>query len=517
MPTFVTVTQPATNEIVVSSSYLQSAGSVNRLGASQIEHTSSTNALINDIFFKFYRCEDTGGTKNYSALDVSGAISNSTIESQFLTMLLTQYYGDSLIVNDIGGSFPDIAERLSGIAVGSQTTNLSPTLTMTPSGERGNYVEFVGMGLGSWIGANFINGGSINRATPVWGNRVGQVHLTTVDPLNSPNALYDNADSGCWNFNDWFSADGIIVYTNLLGGAFFAPGLSVWSQLLCVWPILADTLSADYACTFTNLDQAFLRSGLGYFDRSGRTNPLNDGLYYGWAGNYLQSIFNDWGIPVISPIWSMSDLALATYATYGSIGGNPLNNYGSLIDASKRWRFVGPTAQFNIDAVNEKAARSLFPALWANECRRGNTDPISSSIPSFESRATTTLGYASVSNYLAASLGTTTEGYNAHIYKYILNNSFGSNIPTSTRSYINTTSFSWASKLASQPSLADCFTDSANSYPKYFPAAHDDFYGTTAGTYGAALKSRIEDGAIIVVDPCSSTESSRIRNWLYTP
>lgn len=508
MPTFVTVTQPANNEIVVSSSYLQSAGSVNRLGASQIEHTSSTNALINDIFFKFYRCEDTGGTKNYSALDVSGAISNSTIESQFLTMLLTQYYGDSLIVNDISGPFPDIAERLSGATI---TNPLATSLTMTPSAEKGNYVEFVGMGIGSWIGANFINGGSINRATPVWGNRVGQVHLTTVDPLSSPNALYDNSDSGCWNFNDWFSADGIIVYTNLLGGAFFAPGLSVWSQLLCVWPILADTLSADYACIFNSLDQSFLKSGLGYFDRSGRVDTE-----FGWAGNYLQSIFNDWGIPVISPIWSMSELAMATYATYGSIGGNLSNNYGSLIDAQKRWRFVGPTANYNIDSVDEKSARSLFPLLWANECRRGNSNSTTSAIPSFESRATTTLGYASVSNYLAASLGTTTEGYNAHIYKYILNNSFGSNTPTSTRSYINTTSFSWASKLANQPTLNNCFTTTSGE-PKYFPDAHNDFYGTTAGTYGAALRDRIEDGAIIVVDPMSNGQANHIRNWVYTP
>ncbi len=50
MPTFVTVTNPASNEIVVSSSYLQGAGSVNRLGPSQIEHTSATNALVNDMF-----------------------------------------------------------------------------------------------------------------------------------------------------------------------------------------------------------------------------------------------------------------------------------------------------------------------------------------------------------------------------------------------------------------------------------------------------------------------------------
>src|SRR6056300_1205128 len=103
MPTNITVTNPASNEIVVSSSYLQSQGSVSRLGSSQIEHTSATNALVDDIFFKFYRCSDAGGTKTYSALNVSGSIADSTIESQFLTMLFTQYYGDSTIVTDIGG------------------------------------------------------------------------------------------------------------------------------------------------------------------------------------------------------------------------------------------------------------------------------------------------------------------------------------------------------------------------------------------------------------------------------
>ena len=266
--------------------------------------------------------------------------------------------------------------------------------------------------------------------------------------------MYDNSDSGCWQFNDYFNADGIIVYTNLLGGAFSNAGLSCWSQMLCVWPILADTLSADYACMFNNLDQSFLKSGLGYFDRSARRDT-----YFGWAGNYLQSIFNDWGIPVISPIWSMSDLALAAYVTYGSIGANPLNNFGSFVDASKRWRFVGPRAANNIDSTNEKAARSLFPTLWANECRRGNTDPISSAIPSFESR-TSTLGFASPSDYFASCFSSTTEGYNSHLYKYIQTNAFGGlNVPTSTRSYINTTSFSWANKLGSQPLLTSCFTD----------------------------------------------------------
>ena len=509
MPTNITVTNPASNEIVVSSSYLQSLGSVNRLGSSQIEHTSATNALVDDIFFKFYRCSDTSGTKTYSALDVSASIADSTIESRFLTMLFTQYYGDSTIVSDIGGSFPDIAERLNGVNL--PTNPLSSTLTMTPSGAKGNYVEFVGMGLSSYIGANFINGDSPDRPAAVWGTRVGQVHLTDVDPLNSPNALYDNSDTGCWQF-DWFNCDGIIVYTNLASGAFFASGLSCWSQMLCVWPILADTLSADYACMFNTLDQSFLKSGLGYFDRSGRIDT-----YYGWAGNYLQSIFNDWGIPVISPTWSMSDIAIAAYATYGGISSTPTNNYGSLIDSRKRWRFVGPTADYNINAVNEKSARSLLAVLWANECRYGNSSSISSSIPSFESQVTSTLGYASVSNYLAASLNSSSEGYNAHIYKNILENDFGINTPTSTRSYINTTSFSWASKLSSQPSLADCFVAPSSSYPKYFPAAHDDFYGTVAGTYGAALQSRIEDGSLIVVEPMNSAQSSLIRNWVYTP
>lgn len=507
MPTLVTVTNPAVNEIVVSSSYLQSAGSVNRLGPSQIEHTSATNALVDDIFFKFYRCDDSSGSKVYTPLDVSFAISNVTIENQFLTMLFSQYYGDSIFVNDIGGSFIDIAERLNGVE--TPTTPLQTSLTM-PSASS-NYVEFVGMGLSSWVGANYINGGSVGRPAEVWGTRVGQVHLTDVDPTVSPvNALYDNADGGCWQFSD-FNTDGIIVYTNLLsGGAFFAPGLSVWSQMLCVWPILADTLLADYACIFSNLDQSFLRSGLGYFDRSGRIDT-----YFGWAGNYLQSIFNDWFIPVISPVWSLSDISMAAYVTYGALASNPLNNYGSLTDGAKRWRFVGPTAAYNVDAVNEKSARSSLGALWANECRFGNSDPTSSAIPSFES-SVTSLGYASVDDYINISLNGSSEGYNAHVYKYILEEAFGANTPTSTRSYV-TGGVSWSSKLASQPSLAGCFVDSVNTYPRYFPAAHDDFYGEAAGTYGEALKARIEDGSLIVVDPMSSAQSAEMRNWLYTP
>lgn len=505
MPTNITVSNPASNEIVVSSSYLESQGSVNRLGPSQIAHTSATNAMVDDIFFKFYRCDDSGVTKSYSALDISSSIADSTIESRFLTMLFTQYYGNNTIVTDIGGSFPDIAERLNGVE--TPTTNLASSLTMPASSS--NFVEFVGMGVGSWLGANYINGNSIGRPTSVWGTRVGQVHITSVDPLNSPNALYDNTDSGCWNF-DSFNCDGIIVYTNLFSGAFSAQGLSCWSQMLCVWPILADTLNAGFACVFNTLDQSFLSSGLEYFDRSGRV-----GTYYGWSGNYLQSIFNDWGIPVVSPIWSLSELSIAAYLTYGGLGGSTANNYGDITNQAKQFRFVGPTSVNNVNAVNEKSARSLFPLLWANECRRGNSNTTTSIIPSFETRVTSTLGYASVSSYFATSLDIS-EGYNSHIYKYILNNSFTST-PTSTRSYINTTSIPWSNKLSSQPSLSGCFVGSSTANPKYFPAAHDDFYGSTAGTYGAALLSRIEDGSLIEVNPMSSTESARIRNWVYTP
>ena len=508
MPTLVNVTNPSVNEIVVSSSYLQGVGSVNRLGASQIEHTSATNALTGDIFFKFYRCVDSSGSKVYSALDVSSAISNATVENRFLTMLLPQYYNDSILVNDIGGSYVDIAERLSGVV--TPTTPLSSTLSMPSSSS--NFVEFVGMGLSSWVGANYINGGSSGRSTSVWGTRVGQVHVTNIDPTVSPvNAIYDNSDSGAWQFSADFNTDGIIVYTNLAGSAFVSSGLSCWSQLLCVWPILASTLNAEFACIFNNLDQSFLKDGLGYFDRSGRIDT-----YFGWAGNYLQSIFNDWGIPVVSPVWSLSDLALAAYVTYPGIGESAQENFGSVTDPSKAWRFVGPVASNNVSDANEKAARSLFPVLWANECRRGNVDSIFSAIPSFE-QTTVALGYAQPSDYFASCLSGTSEGYNAHIYKYVLNDSFDITTPTSTRSYINTTSVPWSTKLSAQPSLQNCFVDPASSDPRYFPAAHDDFYGTVASTYGAALKARIEDGTLITVDPMTSGQSSRIRNWVYTP
>lgn len=505
MPTNITVTNPSSNEIVVSSTYLQNLGSVNRLGDSQKEHTSNTNALTGDIFFKFYLCNDSLGSKTYSPLDISSAISNSTVENRFLTMLFPQYYNDSTIVSDIGGAYVDIAERLSGVVTPS--TNLSTTLTLPASGST-DYVEFVGMGMGSYVGATYINGGTAERPTPLWGTRIGQVHLTSIDPTDSPvNAIYDNADRGCWNFSD-YGCDGYIVYTNFFSTAFSARGQSAWSQMLCVWPIIANITGANVACIFNNFDQSFMKSGLGFFDRASRIDT-----FYGWSGNFLQSIFNDWGIPVISPIWSLSDIALATYITYGSLSDEQ-TTYGPCVDEDREIRFVGPTAQENI-SVNEKSARSLLPVLWANECRWGSSSTVASSIPNMIDEATA-LGYASVGAYFASALFTTSEGYNAHIYKYIMDSRFGSNIPTSTRSYI-TSGVSWSSKLSSQSSLLNVFSNPTNSAPRYYSPAITSFYDMDAGQYGSELTDRIEDGSLVEVNPMGSTERTLVQNWVYVP
>jgi len=509
MPTLVTVTQPESNEIVLSSSYLEAQGSVARLGASQIEHTSATNALVDDIFFKFYLCNDSIGEKLYLPLDVSAAVSDPTVLNQFLTMLFTQYYGDSTFVADIGGAFIDIAERLSGSVT---STNLSETLTV-PDSASTSYVEFVGMGVGSYVGANYINGGTGERPSQVWGTRVGQVHVTAIDPLASPKqeSLYDNTDSGCWQFSD-YGCDGIIVYTNISGSATFAPGLSVWSQLLCTWPIIAETLSANMACIFNTLDQSFLRSGLGYFDRAGRV-----GSFYGWSGNFLQSIFNDWGIPVVSPIWGIGDLGLAAYLNYGGLGGSIKNNYGALDHQAKGFRFIGPQAVDNISLNYEKNVRSQLPLLWANECTRGSTSLVSSAVANFNATISA-LGYASGAQYVSLALADTAEGYNAHVYKYIQDEVLGSlNTPTVTREFISS-GVSWASKLASQPPLHDVFADSGSGNPKYFPPAYSSFYDSgLAGTYGAALVNRIVDGSLIEVEAMNTAQRARLLDWLYTP
>jgi len=497
------------NTITVSSTYIQNLGAVNRLGSAQIEFTTPTVQMQEDIFFKFYLCNDSGAEKIYTELNIEAATALDM--ERVLTMVFLNYYNDSTVVDELsllGNSFEPLAERLQSVV--TPTTPLASDITMPANTT--NYVEFVGMGLGSWVGAYYINGGVTGR-TKVWGNRVAQVHITTTDPLGPApiEALYDNTDLGCWTFNR-FGVNGVIVYTNLTGGAFTpSQGLGHWGQVLCVWPIVSRILNAQYACMFNNLDQSFMRNGLSYFPRSTRKDT-----YYGWAGNYIQSIFNDWGIPVISPIWSMSDLALATYMTYGGLGDTDTNNKGVLTDQTKNYRFVGPVASNNIASIKEKTVRSSLPLLWANECRRG-ASASGSSIPSFSSTVLTTLGYSTVGDYIAACLSGVQQGYNAHLYRYMLQDRAQTFfVPTQTRGYI-TSGVSWSGTLASQPSLLGVFTNAASSYPKYYKKAVTDFFPSTAGTYGAALIARIQDGVLIVVQAMGAGDEALLEGWVYTP
>lgn len=501
-----TVTNPAVNEIYISSSFL-SAVTTSRLGPALTEFTSNTPYGLSNrtIFFKFYRCDDSGVSKVYTPLDVSST--SDVMIDRFVTMLMLNYWAVSDLVANIdptgSGGFEALAERLGDIV--TPTSNLSSTLTMPSSAS--NFVEFVGMGLGSWVGAQYINGNSTQRATSVWGNRVGQVHITSVDPTSSPiNAIYDNGEPGCWNFSN-FGCDGIIVYTNM-ASVFGSSGLGHWGQTLCVWPIISEILNADFACMFNTFDQSFMQSGLAFFDRASRKDT-----YFGWAGNYIQSIFNDWGIPVVSPIWGLSDLALSAYIVYGTLNGT-YNNLGSLQDTRKAYRFVGPDASNNVSVISEKTARSLLPLLWANECRNSSSG-VDSAIPSLEDYVTNTLGYIDTGAFFTACIGSTTEGYNAHLYKYILDSRFSSNFPVTTQGYIYN-AVSWASNLFSQPSLSNIFTDPVLDYPKYYSPAVSTFYGSAGGTYGAALTARIEDGTLIVVEPMTADEQTLVENWVYT-
>lgn len=497
------------NTINVSSAYIQALGSVNRLGTAQIEFTTPNVRLIDDIFFKFYLCNDSGSETIYTELNIESATSLDM--ERMLTMIFLNYYNDSTLVEElssVGNSFAPLAERLQGVV--SPTTPLATDITMPPN--TSNFVEFVGMGLGSWVGAYYINGGVTDR-TKVWGNRVAQVHITTTNPLGSPpiEALYDNSDLGCWNFNR-FGVNGIIVYTNLTSGAFTpSQGLGHWGQVLSVWPIVSRVMNAQYACVFNNLDQSFLRSGLSFFPRSARKDT-----YFGWAGNYIQSIFNDWGIPVISPIWSMSDLGLATYVSYGGLGDTETNNKGDLSVQIKNYRFVGPRATNNITSIKEKTVRSSLPLLWANECRFG-ASAVGSSIPSFSSTVISSLGFSNVGDYISACLSGVQQGYNAHLYRYMLQDRAQSTFqPTQTRSYI-TNGVSWSASLATQPSLLGVFTTASSSYPNYYKKAITDFFPSTIGTYGAALIARIQDGVLIVVRAMTASQEALLESWVYTP
>lgn len=489
------------NTIEISSTYIQALGSVNRLGAAQTEFTSPNIEFKENIFFKFYSCDDSTGTKVYSAIDIT-AVSNLSIE-RFLTMVFLNYYADTTVVNFLsteGDSFTPLSQRLADVAL--PDTALSSTLTMPAS--TSNFVEFIGMGMGSFFGAKYVNDGAEDFFSPgsVWGTRVGQVHITATDPLGpSPiEALYDNSDTGCWKFSD-YNCNGVIVYTNVAAGAFNpSNGLGHWGQMLCVWPIVSELLNAQFACMFNTLDQSFMKSGLGYFDRSARRDT-----YFGWAGNYIQSIFNDWGIPVISPLWALSECSIVTCMT------KVLNlNTGDIAASSIPYRFIGPRAFNNTSNVVEKCIRSVLPLLWANECTY-STVSADSAYPSFES-AVQALGYADGAAFTAACTSAVSLGYNAHMYKYIMDNNLSGQTPTNTRNCI-TNGVSWASTLSTQPSLTGVF-ESFGDRMKYFPEALTNFY---SGGYLTALQNRIEQGISLSNFPMDSVDIIKLKAWVYTP
>jgi len=80
-----------------------------------------------------------------------------------------------------------------------------------------------------------------------------------------------------------------------------------------------------------------------------------------------------------------------------------------------------------------------------------------------------------------------------------------------------TSGVSWSGTLASQPSLLGVFTNAASSYPKYYKKAVTDFFPSTAGTYGAALIARIQDGVLIVVQAMGAGDEALLEGWVYTP
>jgi len=490
----VTATNPVSNEIVLSAPSLVGV-STPRLGQAQREFTTDDVELQAPIFFKFYECDDSTGTKVYTPLNVSIAFANATVMERMMTMVFLVYYQNNTLVSELSAtanSFNPLAERLQGSI--SPLTPLSDTLAMPPN--TSNFVEFVSMGAGSFFGAGLINANSAYDAAPSpWGTRVAQVHLTTTDPLGPApiEALYDNSDTGCWRFHA-FNCNGIVVYTNLLSGAFSPSGLSVWSQIACVWPIIALLKNAQYACVFNTLDSSFMRNGLGFFDRHARKNT-----YYGWSGNYIQSIFNDWGIPLVSPIWSIPDFAVAK-SLFNTV---PAYLPFELDDQAILYRFVGPRAAQNISSIKEKTARTILPMLWTDVC-------LGRSLTWFDIK-TATLGYASSSDYIIACLGVTSEGYNAHIYQAILQSEFGGFSMTAIRNLVNN-SVSWAAKLATQPSMTDVFVDAAGNPCEYGPAI-SLFIPDGGVSYRNRLRAQIETYTV----PMTGAQETLVEGWLYTP
>jgi hypothetical protein len=554
MPTLVTVSQPANNEILVSSAYLQNKADIDRIGAAtKTRLLDTTIGVDSDIFFKFYTCNDSTGSKVYSALDVSSAISNATIENRFLSLLFTQYSNDATFVADLGGAMVDISERMNNTAL---TNNLAATLTMPTAASNPNYLEYVDMGLKSYFGAAYVNGDNTitNTRSSLRGTRVGQVHLTSIDPLSSPiEAKYDNSTTGCWQFSD-YGVEGIIVYTNLFSQNATKGGLSIWSQFLCVHPILASVYDADYACIFNDLDSSFLQSGLGYFDRNARAagNPN----FYGWSGNFLLSIFNDWGIPIVCPIWGVPRLAIHAFFGDGNIR-DTTNFEGAINTTDKRFVSIEVSNAYNagylqnvnggfLNMYNDRAisgfdltkkAINPFCYLWANECQYGSAG-VGSAVPDYQSYMSRQ-GFNSnpwLYFYFTAPISVFNgpldvtqpfAGYDSHNYKYILENDkgIGSFTPSFTRGLINIgadvsalgSSYfqDWLDRLATRPTLSRVFV-TFQGKGTFYGAAATDFYATNS--YDTDLNTRLADLTVNVstgLDAMDATAVSRLQNWLW--
>jgi hypothetical protein len=493
------VTNPNNYEILVSNADSSLVNvTTNKLGSSQKTFTGNTFSFQNAVSFKFYQQTVSGGSTSYSTVDVS-SVSQTAID-RFLTYLFLCYYNNSTLIGELNNVADDLVERLQGGAI---SNNFATSLTNLPAASSNpTYVEFIHMGLNSWYGSTYINGGNSTAQTiaQMYGTRAGQVHVTGTDPTSgSLNTLYDNADTSCWKNFD-FNANKYIVYTNLFNGAFSVNSASHWAQYLCLWPIFADLLSADYACIFTDLDSAFLKEGLGFFDRSTRVDTT-----YGWSGNYILSQFNEWSIPVVCPTWSLSRVAMA-YAE------EPINNNLPTVSADDDdiyYRWIGPNAEGNIASNFEKVSRSLLPLYWASDSS-GNSN--------FRTNTNTAIVNehgGTVDSFFNTSLGNIpAEGVNSHIVRAIRQGqpvaSFSS---AETRQIINN-NLSWITKTFNLPSLRNVFT--ANAGALSADATHyssaNDLYPLE---YRTALNNRIEASWVgrNQIASMTATQETLIEAW----
>jgi len=497
------VSNPNNYEILVENADNSLVGvSTPKLGASQKEFTGNTFSFQNDIFFKFYQQTVSGGSTSYSTVNITGV--STTAINRFLTYLFLCYYNNSTLIGELNNEADDLVERLKGQTIStlfSTSCNNLPSASANPT-----YVEFIHMGLNSWYGATYINGGNSTAQTTsqMYGTRAGQVHITSVDPTGgSLDTLYDNSDSGCWKNFD-FNANKYIVYTNLFSNAFSDRSASHWAQYLCLWPIFADLLSANYACIFTDLDSAFLKEGLGYFDRASRVNATN-----GWSGNYILSQFNEWSIPVICPTWGLSRMSMlfAEAPIINSLSSKSLN------DQNVYYRWIGGDADGNIDQSLEKVSRSLLPAYWA-----GDINNYSAIRTSTNSAIVSAHGGTANSFFTSSLNNIPVEGVNSHIVRSIRQGSLGASTDESayeTQKLVNT-NLSWVTKTFNLASMRNVFTkaDGADHVATYFGPANS-FYPSE---YRTALNNRIVQswsgrnsfGAM------TSDQETLIQNWTYT-